>query len=268
MDLEAIKREVKHEFEEEWAGTTVEALLETNKYPRAKEEFACLEKFLPKDSFILEAGCGLGPKLIYFDNKNYRMVGIDYIFSALQRVKKYKANLVLAQSDVHMLPFPEMTFGAYLSYGVVEHFPQGPQDAILEAHRVLKPDGLIFMMVPANNPVTRFVYDDQNFLHKLRRNILIRKLMDKSPLEPHKEHPTYFKLHGRNEMRDILKVSGFSIIHEQPMSHSFNLYLGCECFHKDSKGRTNSLAEGLATVLRNFFPWSSCNYLLFVGRKR
>ena len=64
MDLEAINKEVKNEFEQEWSGTTVEALLKTNKYPRAKEEFTCIEKFLPKNGPILEAGCGLGPKLI------------------------------------------------------------------------------------------------------------------------------------------------------------------------------------------------------------
>jgi len=74
-------------------------------------------------------------------------------------------------------------------------------------------------------------------------------------------------LHGREEMRVILETSKFKIIHEQPMSHSFNLYLGCECFHKDTNGRTNRLAEGLAALLRKFFPWSSCNYLLFVGKK-
>lgn len=86
MDLEAVNREVKREFEEEWAGTSVENLLITNQYPRAKEEFDCFEKFLPKDDLILEAGCGLGPKLIYFTQKHYSMVGVDYVFSALERV--------------------------------------------------------------------------------------------------------------------------------------------------------------------------------------
>ena len=78
----------------------------------------------------------------------------------MQQVKNYNRELILTQSDVHELPFPESTFGAYLSYGVVEHFPQGPQAAITEAYRVLKPGGLIFMMVPAANPVTHFVYDE------------------------------------------------------------------------------------------------------------
>ena len=182
MNLKAINRQIKRECEEEWEGTSVEALLKTNKYPRTKEEFECLEKFLPKNDLILEAGCGLGPKLIHFNSKNYQILGIDYIFSALKQIKSYDPKLFLAQSDVHALPFPESTFGAYLSYGVVEYFPQGPQDAIIEAHRVLKPGGLIFMMASASNPVTQFVYDDQNFLHKLRRNVLVRKLMGKPPL--------------------------------------------------------------------------------------
>jgi len=267
MDLELVNREVKREFEEEWAGTSVEALLETNKYPRTKEEFACLERFLPKDELILEAGCGLGPKLIYFYNKNYKIWGIDYIFPALRQVKNYNHELVLAQSDVHELPFPESTFGAYLSYGVVAYFPQGAQDTITEAYRVLKTGGLIFITVPTTNLVTNFVYDENNFIHKLRSNSLARKLLGKPPPTPKKNHLTYFKLHDRDEMRVILETSKFKIIHEQPMNHSFNLYLGCECFHKDTNGRTNSLAEGLAVLLRKFFPWSSCNYLLFVGEK-
>ena len=116
MDLEAVNREVKREFEEEWAGTSVENLLITNQYPRAKEEFTCFEKFLPKDDLILEAGCGLGPKLIYFTQKHYSMVGVDYVFSALERVHQHNPNLILAQTDVHALPFPESSFGAYLSY--------------------------------------------------------------------------------------------------------------------------------------------------------
>ncbi len=77
MDFETIKKEVKREFEEEWESTSVETLLETNNYPRAREEFAYLEKYLPQSELILEAGCGLGPKLLYFEEKNYNIIGVD-----------------------------------------------------------------------------------------------------------------------------------------------------------------------------------------------
>ena len=267
MDFETIEKEVKREFEEEWENTSVETLLETNNFPRAREEFACLEKYLPRSELILEAGCGLGPKLLYFDKRDFKIVGVDYVLPALERVKAYEPTVKLAQSDVHALPFQDSTFGAYLSYGVVEHFPQGPQKAIHEAYRVLKPGGLVFMMVPADNFLTRFVYDEQNFLHKLKRNPLVRKLAGKSPLTPKEDNPTYFKLHGRDEMKNILKDSGFEIVFEKPLSHSFNLYLCCECFHKDSQGRTNSLAEALASLFRKFLPWSTTNHFLFVGKK-
>jgi hypothetical protein len=137
---------------------------------------------------------------------------------------------------------------------VFEHFPQGPQVTIIEAHRILKLGRLIFMMVQANNRVTQFVYDDQNILHNLRSNCLVRKFMRKPPLQTQEEHLTYFKLFVNDEMRIILETSKFKIIYEQPMSYSFNLYLGSECFDKDTNRRTNSLAEGLASVLRKFFP--------------
>ena len=45
----------------------------------------------------------------------------------------------------------------------------------------------------------------KNFLHKLRRISLVRRLAGKPPYVPKEENPTYFKLHGRNEMKNILK---------------------------------------------------------------
>ena len=65
------------------------------------------------------------------------------------------------------------------------------------------------------------------------------------------------------------RIENYEKAHTEATNSIFkdNLYLGCECFHKDTNGRTNSLAEGVAALMRKFFPWSSCNYLLFVGRK-
>jgi hypothetical protein len=123
------------------------------------------------------------------------------------------------------------------------------------------------MMVPADNFFTRFVYDEENFLHKLRRIPLVRKLAGKPPLVAKDDEPTYFKLHGRQEMKSILEASEFEIIFEKPLGHSFNLFLCCECFHRDSKGRVNIFAEALASLLRKFLPWSTTNHLLFVGKK-
>ncbi|MCH8311977.1 MAG: hypothetical protein IID17_03225 [Nitrospinae bacterium] len=75
------------------------------------------------------------------------------------------------------------------------------------------------------------------------------------------------KLHGRREMREILQKAEFKVLLEKPVSHSFSLYMLCECFHADSSGKTNFLAEWVAWILKKWVPWESANHLMFVGQK-
>ena len=49
----------------------------------------------------------------------------------------------------------------------MKNFPHGPQDLIKEAYRVLKKDGIILMMVTADNFLSRFIDDSNNFLNRL-----------------------------------------------------------------------------------------------------
>ena len=55
------------------------------------------------------------------------------------------------QGDILDLKYPDAHFDAYISQGVIEHFEEGPQQALNEAWRVLKPDGLAFITVPYLN---------------------------------------------------------------------------------------------------------------------
>jgi len=267
MDFGGQYQQTKVEFEEEWNRNTVQDLLETNSYKRAKEELQLYEDYLPKNDWILEAGCGLGPKVLFFCEKGYRMVGVDFVFSALERLKKFEPETRLAACDIHACPFPDNTFGAYLSYGVVEHFPHGCHDAVQEAFRVLKPGGIIVILVPARNLLSRFIHDPDNFLQKLRRQSWVRKITGKAPYQASEESELYMKLHGRREMRDILQKAGFDILQENPVGHSFSLYMLCECFHADSSVKTNFLADGMAWVLKQWVPWESANHLMFVAKK-
>jgi ubiquinone/menaquinone biosynthesis C-methylase UbiE len=267
VDFDDQYRQTKVEFEEEWNRNTVQDLLETNHYKRAKEELGYYEEYLPKNDWILEAGCGLGPKVLFFREQGYRIVGVDFVFSALARLKKYEPETHLTSCDIHACPFPDNTFGAYLSYGVVEHFPHGCQDAVQEAFRVLMPGGIIVIMVPARNLLSRFIHDPDNLLQKLRRQSWVRKIVGKPLYQASEETELYMKLHGRREMREILQKAGFEILLEKPVSHSFSLYMLCECFHADSSGNTNFLADWMAWVLKKWVPWESANHLMFVAKK-
>lgn len=116
-----------------------------------------LAERLPDKARILEAGCGLGGWVRFLKDQGHDIVGIDFEEEVVARVNKDDPELAVTLGDVTALAFPDGDFDAYISLGVVEHFEEGPQVALAEAHRVLKPGGLAFVTVPFLNPFRRFV---------------------------------------------------------------------------------------------------------------
>ncbi len=108
-------------------------------------------EYLPRDAPILDAGCGLGAWVVYLAERGYDVAGIDNDRHVIDRLKEWKPSLKVAWGDVRRLPYEDNALGAVISLGVVEHFEEGWGDAVSEAHRVLRPGGLLFFTVPMNN---------------------------------------------------------------------------------------------------------------------
>ena len=73
-----------------WDSIDADEIMEnTEKYPLKYT----LEAISLKDENqkILEAGCGAGRILSYLYNKNYNVVGIEFIDSAVKKIKKKKS---------------------------------------------------------------------------------------------------------------------------------------------------------------------------------
>ena len=65
--------------------------------------------------------------------------------------------LRLVRGDVVASPFKDASFDAVFSSYVAEHFETGPDALLREIRRVLKPDGLLLIVVPYNNLFRRLV---------------------------------------------------------------------------------------------------------------
>lgn len=111
------------------------------------------ERYAPAGSWLLEGGCGRGQYVAYLSARGVRVVGLDFEPRALERLSARKPRLMLCAGDVAALPFADETFDVYYSGGVVEHFEAGPELALRECRRVLKPTGTLLISVPYHSPL-------------------------------------------------------------------------------------------------------------------
>jgi SAM-dependent methyltransferase len=112
---------------------------------------------LPKDGIIVDAGSGVCRWPIYLRRLGYNVIGLEFSHDACVIARENDSDLGVVRGDVMNKPIKEGSVDAVLSLGVVEHNEPGPIDALREIHRILKPDGLLVLAVPYNNPWRRLI---------------------------------------------------------------------------------------------------------------
>jgi len=138
-----------------WTARTIEQELEVcDLETPARDLFL---SYIPKEGRVIDGGCGFGKWVIYLKQRGYDIVGIDNNDLAISKLKDYDNSLQVELGDILDIHYPDNSFDAYISMGVVEHFEDGPLPALKEAYRVLKPNGLIFVSVPTVNIMRRFI---------------------------------------------------------------------------------------------------------------
>jgi ubiquinone/menaquinone biosynthesis C-methylase UbiE len=126
--------------------TAVKQLEQTGWYLQAQ-----VEPYMRPGLRILEGGCGIGHIVAYFHDRGCDITGVDFASATVEAIRGYRPDLKVSLGDVAALGFPDDSFDVYYSGGVVEHFEEGPWAALAEAHRVLKPDGVLLISVPQTN---------------------------------------------------------------------------------------------------------------------
>ena len=98
---------------------------------------------------VLEAGAGTG-RWVKFLYHHCNITGIEISDYALKEARKQ--GLPVYYGNVENLIYKNNTFDCVLSFGVVEHFDT-PMKALEEMRRVLKPEGILIVSIPTNNPL-------------------------------------------------------------------------------------------------------------------
>lgn len=111
----------------------------------------------------------------------------------------YVCNFVNLNIEKDALPYPDNTFDAVLFCEVIEHLTQDPTFALVELHRVLKPDGYLLITTPN-------VFRLQNMVDILRgqRNIF-------HPYSGHGVYGRHQREYGCGELVDLVRGCGYTV---------------------------------------------------------
>lgn len=123
----------------------------------------------PKNSLVLEAGCGVGAqtKIIATKNPDSNFISVDLSEDSIKEAKKVVKsldinNVELRQADIYNLPFEDETFDSVIICFVLEHL-HNPVQALTELKRVLKKGGE--MIAIEGDHGSTFFYPDSKYAH-------------------------------------------------------------------------------------------------------
>ncbi len=118
-----------------------------------QDEFRVMQKFLGEfpGGRLLDAGCGLGDWVLFLDREGFEVTGLDISRKTVAQLRARFPENDFQAGDIRETGLAADTFDSVFSWGVFEHFEDGPGDCLREAFRILKPGGLLFASVPFEN---------------------------------------------------------------------------------------------------------------------
>ncbi|MFV3131452.1 class I SAM-dependent methyltransferase [Niveispirillum sp. KHB5.9] len=141
-----------------------------------------VRSLVPAAGSILEAGAGSGRWVRALTSLGYAATGIELSAADVERFRAAWPDIPYDHGNVEAMPYADGAFDALLSLGVIEHLFQGPEKAIAEMRRVLKPDGVMFLTVPHGNLSFRLEQVKDAIFYRLYGSNRVRRLMGRPPV--------------------------------------------------------------------------------------
>ncbi len=247
------------------------------------QETSYVLKYMPKNGKILEAGCGSGRYVIYLSRKGFDITGIELGNEIVQAVNRIIPEADIRQGDILHIPFDDNSLHGIISLGVIEHFTEGPHEALQEMYRVLKPNHYAIITVPSFNYIRRtkwllgipplnsqFISWASFAAKKMRR-----KKMRYSNL-PYKEKKQvipeiFFEYYfTQQEFEKELKRAGFEIVESIPWKKLDGIHfeLGSSFVKYDGVKFTPNLFGAALNFILSAIPFTHNHMHLCVVKKR
>ncbi|MBI4435313.1 methyltransferase domain-containing protein [Candidatus Uhrbacteria bacterium] len=186
-------------WDEQWNKEDLKKNISSGKTHHFIKHFT--QSYIAPGGRILEGGCGTGQVVYAMSSWGYDAQGIDYAQKSVATTRALIPSLQISVQDVRATTFPDAFFDGYWSLGVIEHFWEGFAPITNEAHRVLKPDGILFLTFPWMSPLRR----------------MKAKLGRYPRLEPHTDFSNFYEfMLDKGRVVHELEAQGFACVETYP----------------------------------------------------
>ncbi len=229
----------------------------TDVYPLKYSEILIKDK----DGPILEAGCGNGRVLRFYNNKGFKITGFDFIEVAIEKLKKTDSTLNVDVGDITKLKYADESFKYVLAFGLYHNLENGLEDAIKETHRILKNNGKVCASFRADNIQTRLT----DWLTTWRTNKNKLKTFHKMNLTRN-EFSLLFENHGF-EIENIYPVENMPILYKFSIFRAKSHKKFNENLARSEGYKLSVLGQLFQNFLMKFFPNQFCNIYVIIAKK-
>ena len=163
------------------------------------------------DQRLLEVGCGIGVDSIQLAKRGFQVTAVDLTENALAVAKQFaarrEATVDFRLGNAEGLDFPDESFDAIYSFGVLHHTPDIKR-SVAEVHRVLRPGGTAYVMLYHRNSLV-------NLMHRALR------LPYESPRD-RKDHCPVVYTFSRSGVRELFRDFASVEVHsDYPFTYGF-----------------------------------------------
>ncbi len=110
---------------------------------------------------LLEVGCGIGVDSIQLARRGFAVTAVDLTENALAVARQFAAHrgasIDFRLGNAEGLDFPDQSFDAVYSFGVLHHTPD-IERSVAEVHRVLRPGGTAHVMLYHRDSLVNLVH--------------------------------------------------------------------------------------------------------------
>lgn len=263
-------RTVKEYWNSRWTNVEVDNAMSNEKaYPLKYSIQSLTHGSIHKsDINILEAGCGLGRIIKYFKNLGYKIKGIDFSETAINRLLNVDPYLDVKVGDICNLDESDNTFTHVFAFGLYHNLNElDMHRALIETKRVLKSGGILCASFRADN-IQNLILD------RYLSNNLNSSYRGSNELCKQKKYFHKINL-SKGDIKNILTQTGFNIeklyhVNNMPILFKFKYFRHhSQKTFNESLGREygyklNMLGEILHKALIIFFGKQFCNLYLVI----